>query len=545
MSSVPPNMPPAGGPPPPPYPPYDPKTQWRVYRAQQKAAWRANRDAWKAQSQSWKANYVQAYGPRVPSVVGPLILVAIGIVGLLVYSGRIAAGQFWAWYGHWWPLLLIGAGLAMLGEWMLDLRRATPVRRGGRYIGLILLVAFLGFAASGANRMAPWMNNWNWNNGNSGDLFNMLGLPAHDNDLAPLTAQIPANALVSIDNPRGDISIIAGDDSSVVVQAHEQAYANSDSDAKKIFDSEAPRLTVNGSAVVIKTNNNDHGRVNLTISIPKSAHVTVNSAWGDVTAAGLGAGLDVTARGDIHVSSIVGSVQTHFVNGRHDAYSAHDVQGDLTMDGDVNDVTLSEIKGRIAQNGEILGDVHIESVSGPVHLHTSVTELEIASLPGDMTLNSDDLHITEAKGPVRVTTHSKDVDVSRVYGDTTIENRNGSITIEPAGAYAIDASNNKGDVEITLPPNAAGVVDGTTHNGDIVTEFGLAVSGDENKTVSGRIGAGGPKIHLSSNNGDLRIKKGSGFPAMPPIPATPSTPPVPNARHLKTSAPLPLQPITQ
>ena len=56
MSSVPPNMPPGGGAPPP-YTPYDPKTQWRVYREQQKAAWRAQREAWKAQQQAWKAGY--------------------------------------------------------------------------------------------------------------------------------------------------------------------------------------------------------------------------------------------------------------------------------------------------------------------------------------------------------------------------------------------------------------------------------------------------------------------------------------------------------
>ena len=551
MSSVPPNMPPSGGPPPPPYPPYDPKTQWRVYRAQQKAAWRANRDAWKAQSQSWKANYINTYGPRVPSVVGPLILVIIGIVGLLIYSGRIAGADFWAWYARWWPLLLIVAGVAMLGEWALDMRRATPVRRGGRYIGLILLVAFVGLAASGAHRLAPWMGNWNWNNGNNGDFFNMLGLPEHDNDPAAITEPVAANAVIDIQNPRGDVSVTAGDQSNVVVQAHQVAFADSDSAAKKIFDSEAAHVTVSGSAVLIKSESNPRGRVDLTITVPKNAHVTINSAWGDVTAAGLGAGLDVTARGDINANSIVGPVQAHFVNGRHDTFSAHDVQGDLTLDGDVNDMTLSDIKGKITQSGEILGDVHIENVGGPVHLHTSVTELQLASLPGDMTLDSDDLRITEVKGDVRVTTHSKDVDVSQVYGDTTVEDRNGSISIEPAGSYAIDASNNKGDVEITLPPNASGVVEGTTHNGDIVTEFGLTVSGDQDKTVTGRIGAGGPKIHLSSNNGDLRIKKGSGFPAVPMVPAvpgkgiaTPAAPPAPSARHLKTSAP-PQQPVTQ
>lgn len=545
MSSVPPNTPPGGGPPPPSYPPYDPRTNWRAYREQQKAAWRAQRDAWKAQRYAWKANYVGAYGPRVPSVVGPIILVAIGIVGLLIYSDRISAANFWVWYGHWWPTLLILAGLAMLGEWALDLRRSTPVRRGGSYIGLLILVAFVGLFASGTNHMAPWMNNWN--NNSNGDFFNMFGLPEHDNDFQSLNAQVPANSTIDIENPRGDVSVSAGDASTVVVETHELAFASSDSDARKIFDNEAPHLTVNGSAVTVKSSSNDHGRINLTVTVPKNAHVTIKSGWGDVTAAGLGAGMDVTTRGDIHVNSIAGPVQAHFVNGRHDDFSAHDVQGDLTLDGDVNDLTLSEIKGSIAQHGDIPGDVHIENVTGPIHLHTSVTDLQLASLPGDLTLDSDDLHVTEAKGNVRVTTHAKDVDLSQIYGDTTVEDRDGRISVEPAGAYGVDARNNKGDVEITLPPNGAGTVDGRTHNGDIVTDFGLNVSGDEDKTVTGRIGSGGAKIYLSTNNGDVRIKKGPAFPATPPAPEVENapTPPPPSSRHLKANAPLPQQPVTQ
>ena len=122
MSSVPPNMPPGGGAPPP-YPPYDPKTQWRAYREQQKAAWRAQRDAWKAQRFAYKAGYGGVYAPRVPSIVGPVILITVGVVALLIVSGHIAASQFWSWYGHWWPLLLILAGLGLLAEWALDLRR--------------------------------------------------------------------------------------------------------------------------------------------------------------------------------------------------------------------------------------------------------------------------------------------------------------------------------------------------------------------------------------------------------------------------------------
>ena len=549
MSSVPPTPPPGGGAPPP-YPPYDPKTQWRIYREQQRTAWKAQRDAWKAQRDAAKASYIGAYGPRVPSVVGPVLLIAIGIVALLVMAGRIGAGDFWAWYGRWWPALLIVAGLALLGEWAIDLQRKTPVRRSGGFVGIIILLAILGFFATGWNHAQPWFQQWNDRNGNGFDdnFFNAFGLPEHDNDQHVLSAQIPANSTVDIENPRGDVSVTAGDTAIVEVQAHEVAFANSDADAKKIFDSEAAHVTVSGSAVLVKSESNANGRVNFTVTVPKSARVTVSSSKGDVIAGGLGAGIGVTAEhGDVHLSAIAGSVQAHLSNGKHD-FSAHQVDGDLTIDGDLNDFTLSEIKGKVSQSGEIQGDVHLESVSGPVHLHTSVTDLQVAELPGDLTLNSDDLRVNEAKGQVRVQTHAKDVDLSQIYGDTFVEDRDGRVSIEPAGNFSVDAKNSKGDVEVTLPPSASATVDGHTRNGDIFTEFGLATSGDENKAVSGKIGSGGSRIVLSTDNGDLRIKKGSAFPATPPAPsaeAVTKAPAAANPPHLKAPKAPPAPPVTQ
>jgi hypothetical protein len=100
-------------------------------------------------------------------------------------------------------------------------------------------------------------------------------------------------------------------------------------------------------------------------------------------------------------------------------------------------------------------------------------------------------------------------------------------------------------VELTLPPDASATVNGRTHNGDIVTDFGLTVSGEEDKTVSGRIGAGAARIVLSTSNGDLHIKKGSEAPAAPATPATPNAPGAAKAPHLKSSKTLPQQPVTQ
>ena len=545
--STPPNMPPGGGPP---IPPYDPKAQWRAYREQQKAAWRAQRDAWKTQKYAWKDGYGGVYGPRVPSMVGPVILICIGIIALLIMTGHLAAENFWEWYSRWWPVLLIVAGLALLAEWALDLKREVPVRRKGGFVGLLLLLTVIGLGSSGWRQMG--VGNWHWN-GDNDDFFNSFGAPEHDNDAQVLNTTVPANATVDIENPRGDVSITGGDDNTVQVQAHEEAFTNSDDEAKKIWDSEATHVTVSGTSVLIKSNGNNKGRVNFTVTVPRTAKVTVNNSKGDVTAAGLGAGIDITAPGDIRVNSMKGPVDVRFTQGRHDVFSAHDVQGDLTLNGNVNDLTLSEITGTVTQNGEIFGPVHMESMSGPIKLHTSVTELEVAKLPGDLTLDSDDLHVTEAEGSVRISTHAKDVDVSQVYGDTSVDNRDGRISIEPAGVYAITATDNKGDVEITLPPNGAGVVDGHTHNGEVVDDFDLSVNGDEDKTVTGRIGAGGPRISLNSTNGDLHIKKGPAYP--PPPPATPAAPvaaakappapAAPGAPHLKSSKALPQQPTAQ
>jgi len=529
MSSTPPNMPPnmppnspPGGGVPPPYQPYDPKTQYRIYREQQKAAWRAQRDAWKAQRYAMKAGYVGAYGPRVPSIVGPIILIGVGVVALLLFTGHINAGQFWSWYGHWWPLLLIGAGLALLGEWALDLRRETPVRRGGSFVGILILLAILGIGAAGWNHAQPWFFHWN---GDSDDFFNSFGLPEHDLDGPELNQQIPANAVLDIENPRGDVSISSGEGNALIVQSHEMAYATSDTDAKKVFDAEKPSLAVNGSAVLIKSESNSSGRVNLTVTVPKTVKVTVNTGKGDVTAANLGAGITVTARGDVQLNTIAGPVEAHFTHGSHD-FSAHDVQGDLTTDGDLNDITFSQIKGKVTQSGEIFGGLHMEGIQGAIHMHTSVTDIEAAELSGDLTLDSGDLRVNDAKGPVRVVTHSKDIDLNQIYGDITVETRNGRISLEPAGAYSVDATNNKGDVEVTLPPNASAAVTARTHNGDIVSDYAIPSTGGENKLATFTIGSGASRIALVASNGDVRIKKGPGFPPAPPatLPAAPANP---------------------
>jgi DUF4097 and DUF4098 domain-containing protein YvlB len=190
----------------------------------------------------------------------------------------------------------------------------------------------------------------------------------------------------------------------------------------------------------------------------------------------------------------------------------------------------------------------MENLSGPVHLHTSITDLEMGSLPGDMTLNDEDLRVTEAKGQVRVVTHSKNIDLTQIYGDTYVEDRDGNISIAPAGVFNVDAKSNrgKGDLELTLPPNASATINAFTRNGDILSDYPAPSVEGESKTIALTVGGGTAKISLSTDVGDVRIRKGSGFPSAPSVSENVPKPPVPpGAPHLKAPKAPPAEPVTQ
>ena len=133
-------------------------------------------------------------------------------------------------------------------------------------------------------------------------------------------------------------------------------------------------------------------------------------------------------------------------------------------------------------------------------------------------------------------TRSKDIEMSQVTGETHIEDRNGRVEVEMAGSYPLEIKDEKGDVEVALPANANVTVDARTHNGDIVSDFALPLSGDEDKTATGNIGKGGPKVDISTQHADLRIRRGGDAAAVPAAPAAPKAPaPGKNVPHLKSS----------
>ncbi len=505
-------------PPPGQTPPQDPR-QARVWARVQRQQMRAQRQYWRAY---WR-------GGRRPSITGPIVLLAVGIVALLVTSGRLNGFRVWDWYMHWWPVLLIAIGLISLLEYFLD--RGDPYagrRAGGGFVVLILLLAVFGWSAKSAHWWHP-MGSQLGVNGN--DMLFTFG-DEHDKDVQ-LTQAVAANGTVNVQNPRGDVTVTPSTDGQIHMQAHEIVHTWSGDDVQKAFDAVQPQIMPAGKGVLVNVPEHRGAAVDLTLAVPEGSFLTVNVRRGDVSVEGLKNAADVTdGHGDVKFDGMSADVTAHMRNGD---FSAHAIGGQVAVDGQGGDITLSEIHGQAVIDGEFFGDTHLEQMSGAIHFHSHRTSMDVPKLDGDLTLDSDDLTANQLSGPVQITTRSKDIELSQVAGDLQIKDRDGDVNVTtaiPLGNLSIQ--NQTGDLIVTVPENASfSVTASTTQDSDLETDFPLqqTTSGDK-KQFQGTVGKGGVNLDLSTTHGDLKLRKGGPGIALPPVPAPPPAPPKGPVRHL-------------
>jgi DUF4097 and DUF4098 domain-containing protein YvlB len=471
---------------------------------------------------------------RPPSIVGPLVLLVVGIVALLVETNQLNLVHFWDWYMRWWPLLLIGVGLLSLLEWTLDRRRPDLAHRWhsgshGGLIALIICLAAVGYATGATSRSLHGLHIFG-HGVEQDDLFSHLLGQEHNDDLS-FNQQIPAHASIDIHVPHGDVTVTPSGDEQMHVQAHLVVYAANDRSARHSMDALAPQITVDGGSVTLRTSDAGNGHVDLTIEIPKGAVPSVTAAHGDVTLEGLaGAATVNAARGDVKADNISGDLQARLGKGDFDA---HGIQGDVTLQGRLDDVSVSEIQGRVGLDGDFFGDTNLAHIRSAVHFHSSRTDVEVISLPGDLSIDSGDLQLNTATGPARISTSAKDVECTGITGDLRVEDGDGDISVglvAPLGEAAIH--NRNGAINLTVPRGVGFELQAIARNGDIDSKLSLPVTSvGEGHSLSGQVGGGGPRIDLVADHGDIQIAAIEAPPAVPepeaPEPPEPPAPPAP------------------
>ena len=473
---------------------------------------------------------LQLRGLRRSSIVGPIFAIAIGVLFLLVQIGRLPAPALWIWFARWWPLLLVLFGFIRLFEWLFDQRASasangvpTPQRNLG--IGVILLLTLLviaGIASSVARSKANRFLGPNFEL-NQDNLEQFFG-DKHESTQT-LTASCPDGSELTIENPHGNVTVTGSSrDDQLHVIANNQVFTRSDSDASSKERQLASSVGRNGNQLSLIVPSVEGARSDLTILVPVHVSFTGTVNRGDITVHSLTGSVTVTANhGDIDLSSITGKAMAHINNG-DSSFSAHNMFGDVVVEGRSLDLTLSDIAGSVSMNGDFFGTTHLERTSGAVRFHTSRTDLQFARLDGDLEISQNaDLSATQVVGPIVLNTRNRNISLERVSGPVSITNRNGSITLaiaQPLSPVMIE--NRNGDVDLTLPTDAHFSVQAETSNADLENDFGLSLTqqGDHPR-LTGTVGSGGPLLQISTSQADIALRKGS----VAPIPPTPPTPP--------------------
>lgn len=469
---------------------------------------------------------------------GPIILISIGIVFLLGTMGMLSWARLGHWFAHYWPVILIVAGVIKLIEYQAAQRQGT--RASGLGVGGVFLIIFVIVAGL----IATQTSRFDW-----GSLRDEIQID--DNDFSwfgqkytfsdQLSQDFPAGASLHVNDSRGVVNVSSSDDNQIHVAVHKRINAESQGDADKWNAGTKPQITVSGNLVTVNANNDgagDHGvAIDLDISLPHKAPVNVSTRYGDVSVLGREGDVQIsTQRNDVSVSDVNGKVS---LNLDRSSARVSQISSDVTVQGRANDVSVEDVKGSVHLDGEFMESVKLAKIAQAVTFRSSRTELDLSRLDGNLDLDSGDLQASDLVGPVRLTTRSKDIRLVGISGDVRLRDENGSVELHMSKLGGVQVDNRKGDIEIYVPDKAGFQVDARARNGDFESDFDALKVDNSNDTAvaTGTVDGGGPRMVVNNEHGSIEIRKRTSAaevpsPPSPPSPGpqkTPRTPPAPKA----------------
>ena len=220
-------------------------------------------------------------------MLGPLVLIVVGVIALLVETNKLNAIHLWDWYIRWWPLLLIGVGLLSLGEWWLDrASRGNIGRRShGGLVALIICLAVLGYVVGCTTHGLHGMHLVRAWRGRRRFLLPLVGPGARCRpqpepaDPGRRSGRYPGASWRRDRDSFGRRSDPCAGAPGGVCRQRQGCPAR--------LDALAPQLAVNGKNVTLRAADENDGRADLTIEIPNGTVPTVTAGHGDVTLEGL------------------------------------------------------------------------------------------------------------------------------------------------------------------------------------------------------------------------------------------------------------------
>jgi hypothetical protein len=464
--------------------------------------------------------------PRRSSLFPGLALLFVGIL-LLLHNYR--AFSIAHVLSHWWPLILIFWGAIKLYERTASTRSGEPgaARISGGEIALVVgLLSLLGIVVAvdyGKQHLPGNLDDWGIRNSIAFDLESP----------SPLT--VPVDARVTIRNARGNISVRPSDEPQIRVSGKKNVAAWSEKDAEHLASAISVEVVKNGDGYEVRPVNTSGGdsrvSVDMDISVPKKASLTIRGEKGDITASDLATPLVInTKNGDIEVRDTGADVTIDTHKGD---IKVSDTKGDVRISGRGGEVNVSGTTGGLTIDGEFYGPIRADKIAKGVRFISQRTDLTLTQLAGHMETGSGNLEIADAPGNLSLRTNSYDISIENAGGKVKVDNRNGNVEVRFSfpPREDIEITNSSAHITLSLPESSSFDIVADCHSGDIDSEFSAdslkktsTQSGDSH--LEGKYGNGrSPKIILKTSYGSISLHRTSSDVPAPPAPPRPQAPP--------------------
>lgn len=446
---------------------------------------------------------------RRGSLVGPLLLILIGVVFLL--RNIRPDLPLLELFVNWWPAVLIAWGALRIVELVVSYSRQRPLPRAGVSGGewaLIILITIASMSIWSARR---------WSHELPGKIriggVEVFG-EAFDYPASDQTVAAAPQGRIVIENARGNTRVTGAGSGEVKVSARKSVRALDRETADRAAASAEVAVKREGDTVRVV-----HGRdasegarvsVDLEISAPRGSSIEFRGKYGDLEVKDIdGEVICDSDNAGVRLESIGGRARIGLR--RSDIIRALKVKGDIEIKGRGRDIEIEDAAGGVSIEGSWSGETILRRVARAVRFESSRTEIRAGAVPGEMRLSLSQLSLTHVLGPLSIRAETKDVQLADVTGALTLDVDRGDVEIrQPRTDFGrIEVKTGSGDVELALPADARFSLTASTGRGEAVNDFDprLSVKQDEGKaSITGSTGAG-PEIRLETNRGRAIIRR--------------------------------------
>ena len=156
------------------------------------------------------------------------------------------------------------------------------------------------------------------------------------------------------------------------------------------------------------------------------------------------------------------------------------------------------------------GAVHVERIGGDLAVDTGSGAITVGTAKGgriELRTGSGAIRAGELAGDVELDTGSGRIEVGRVSGAFSGDTGSGSVTATLLREAEVEVDTGSGRVRLTLPKSSGADVE--LRGRPIRIDPALAFSGDVSTRgrdeMRGRLGAGGPEMHVESGSGGVEL----------------------------------------